>query len=179
MAEEEEERVYKKDYIKKPASRLCTDSEERTCPGKWLDIDGFGYYMKHCKNKLKTGDLCYYKAYCKCSRDELYCSTICCYPYQCNGCGRRSCKECYIANGNDVCSYCIYLDDDCDCLSQVDGWRTERHDKDWCTLPNERRKDVTFFSSNDSSDESSVDDDTDTITTDSSSESSISETESQ
>jgi hypothetical protein len=123
----QEKRVYAREYVAEPASRIYNlpidVHKTQRCDGKRLTADGFGYKMKYCKKRLNPGDRCYYKDRCECLNDDkLYCSILCCYPYRCNNCNRRSCKECYIANANDRCSYCIYLSDDCDCINKHDEW---------------------------------------------------------
>ena len=127
-----EERQYVCDYVVEPASRLYEEGEKpRCCAGRWLEVDGGGYFLKECSVKLRAGETCYYKEKCACAKsDKLYCSVECCYPYTCRNCHRRSCKDCYIANANDRCAYCVYLCDECDCLGfDADDWPTTKHDE--------------------------------------------------
>ncbi len=131
-----EERVYKRDFEGRPQSDIFNDTHSKQCNGRWLIIDGFGYKMHQCEAIIRRGDTYYYKSGCECvGLNEVYCSALCCYPYKCNNCKRRSCKKCYIANSNDRCSYCVYLSDDCDCPAfDEEGHSILTHDKEWCNL---------------------------------------------
>lgn len=108
------------------------------CSGQWLAIDGYGYHVKRCEKELIVGESYYYKQGCKCEqseKDKLYCSFECCYPYKCGNCGKRSCKECYIAKANDQCTYCMYLSEECECPAfDSEGRPTSFHDRDFCSL---------------------------------------------
>ena len=120
--------MYVRDYGARFASRFCEEDVPRRCAGTWLTVDGCGYRMYRCDAKLKPGATVFYKARCRCAgEDALYCSVGCCFPYACSGCGRRSCKECCLANANDCCAYCVYASDACDCVGR-------RHDPEFCAL---------------------------------------------
>lgn len=127
----EEERVYVRDYREEPASAKYLSSQPQRCEGKWLALDRGGHYMHRCQTTLRRGVTYFFKTGCRCSElDAKYCSPLCCFPYQCSACGRRSCKDCYIANANDRCAYCCYLEDDCWCPAHDTDSNSLSHEED-------------------------------------------------